>query len=588
MRILILGDGDFSFTRAFLENLISASVEFPSFELIATSFDSEITLKSKYSGFAAIKTSIQKLAKQNAASVEIKHCIDATKPLNEQLYPLSCADHATDYFDCIIFNFPHLGIESAVAHASLLAHIFHAVAGVMRPMNELSLLSRTNVDSLSTPNSVIEPSCFTLALTETQFHLWRTIDMANRNHFSLASQSLLVPSVYSGYEMKRHHVGKSFRRRVEHSECKHYSFQLIGFVPTTALATAVSTTAPTTAVSTTGPTTVTGASLCSIFSSFDICNRMKVRYFATKQQEEQRQQHQALFHKAASGDEVTSLKRSCAATSPNSSPSGGSPERRPETDDCMSTSRPPRRKVHKIETMTKELIRELVETTTTANEGVSEEIVTWECRVCLRKFNSVQGVRTHAYVSHVLTNNESITMAGVHPNPTAVQTLSDHSVQMLSETVIAKLDPVAGLPECQSAPLVVCLDTSLPLLTEPTLTSASSSSAYVDIAGTFECPTLTSASSSSAYVEIVGTFECPICGHYFMSQEALTAHVDDGVTPIDESASAQHSQTLFQQPLSQQPPAQACGGQQQCIKCFKMFRNVRAVTQHSLTCKATG
>ena len=63
--------------------------------------------------------------------VTIKHDIDASRQLSQQLFNDTELDTNNHYFDHIRFNFPHLGIEDAISHRSLLGHFLHSTKSVM-------------------------------------------------------------------------------------------------------------------------------------------------------------------------------------------------------------------------------------------------------------------------------------------------------------------------------------------------------------------------------------------------------------------------------------------------------------------------
>ena len=106
LEILILGDGNFSFSLAFCKLLGCR-------DMVATSFDSHSDLLDKYpeveGTLAQLKTKYH---------CEIIHEVNATLALPQQL-----KDHRR--FNHIVFNYPHLGVEDAVLHARLMGHIFY-------------------------------------------------------------------------------------------------------------------------------------------------------------------------------------------------------------------------------------------------------------------------------------------------------------------------------------------------------------------------------------------------------------------------------------------------------------------------------
>lgn len=95
------------------------------YKLIASSFDSLAEIAVKYPEAIPVINELHKLE-----VAEVLHSIDATN-LNKCLSNIS-------KFDCIIFNFPHLGTENCFQHSAFLAHIF----------DRYSILTRTKLTIL--------------------------------------------------------------------------------------------------------------------------------------------------------------------------------------------------------------------------------------------------------------------------------------------------------------------------------------------------------------------------------------------------------------------------------------------------------
>ncbi len=116
--ILILGDGNFSFSLSLLNRLQTVSKQ-QVYQITATSFDSQEEIRSKYPDSIRILSDFNK--DQN---VSVLHDVDATKIETYESLKRRCIETGDSYSD-IIFNFPHLGKEDCIAHSSLLAHIMH-------------------------------------------------------------------------------------------------------------------------------------------------------------------------------------------------------------------------------------------------------------------------------------------------------------------------------------------------------------------------------------------------------------------------------------------------------------------------------
>ena len=117
-KILFLGEGDFSFTHAFLCRLTDVKQD-NVFDVVSTSYYSAMEVLTKY---PHAKKTLGTFAKNTDRRIRICHDIDATKSLVTQL---SLCPTPTEAIDHVVFNFPHLGVEDCKSHSSLVAHIFY-------------------------------------------------------------------------------------------------------------------------------------------------------------------------------------------------------------------------------------------------------------------------------------------------------------------------------------------------------------------------------------------------------------------------------------------------------------------------------
>jgi hypothetical protein len=117
MRLLVLGDGNYSYSRALEQTLESNRI---SYDLLClTSYDSKEDLFIKYPESNSILNLLQRNSK-----IQIHYSVDATRSLRYLM-----ADGPL--FDSVIFNFPHIGIENSQIHSSMIGHLLHQVKGVM-------------------------------------------------------------------------------------------------------------------------------------------------------------------------------------------------------------------------------------------------------------------------------------------------------------------------------------------------------------------------------------------------------------------------------------------------------------------------
>ena len=174
MKVLLVGEGDFSFSRG-LERLsreeksyaLSRDIGDEDIELTATSLDTKEELMQQYPG-------IQKTLNALGKCAEITHAVNA------------CNLRAYSLLDVIVWNHPHLGCEDVHQHRRLLSHfIFEANR------------------SLS-PNGRI-----VIRQLDGQFERWdvaSSITRANLHYTRIPFNPAIVP----GYVVKRNRSAKSF------------------------------------------------------------------------------------------------------------------------------------------------------------------------------------------------------------------------------------------------------------------------------------------------------------------------------------------------------------------------------------------
>ena len=252
LRVLTLGDGNFSFSAAIVQmhegkrqrskktkltdakeasadipaissDASSASLSTASFQpshrllLTATSFDSAADLRAKYPEAARLCEKI--IGGKKAKTNRVEHDVDATQlertlrgklaqqsseavssalatsiPTSGAPIPLS----PDEPFDVIIFNHPHSGREDLALHGSLLAHFFHSAKEFLREDDVAETRQKPQIH---------------VTLCMKQPEDWELLQHAALQGFRLLSRSQFLESHYPSYETKRHHVNKTFARK---------------------------------------------------------------------------------------------------------------------------------------------------------------------------------------------------------------------------------------------------------------------------------------------------------------------------------------------------------------------------------------
>lgn len=183
-------DGNFSFSLAYARR-------FPAHRVTATSFDSKSELLAKYREFRGI------LPKLEAACARVAFEVDATD-IGGTLPP-DQAGAPQPLFDCIIFNFPHLGVEDIYAHRFLLCHYFASARQSIKPSSPARCAPEAEPRAPSIPEVRV-------ALTLDQADNWDVAACAVRAGLQLYKPRTVAfnPAEWPGYECKRHQVNRSF------------------------------------------------------------------------------------------------------------------------------------------------------------------------------------------------------------------------------------------------------------------------------------------------------------------------------------------------------------------------------------------
>ncbi|XP_010480131.1 PREDICTED: uncharacterized protein At4g26485 isoform X2 [Camelina sativa] len=168
-QILLLGEGDFSFSCSLATRFGSAS------NIYASSLDSYDTVVRKYK---KARSNLETLKRLGAF---LLHGVDATKL---QLHP----DLHFRRFDCVIFNFPHTGFHRRESdpcqirkHRELVFGFFHGASRLLRANGEVHVSHKNKA-----------PFCN-----------WNLEELASRCFLVLIQCVAFHKSNYPGYENKR-------------------------------------------------------------------------------------------------------------------------------------------------------------------------------------------------------------------------------------------------------------------------------------------------------------------------------------------------------------------------------------------------
>jgi 25S rRNA (uracil2634-N3)-methyltransferase len=204
--ILLVGEGDFSFTR-------SLAIEHGCANVTATSFDSESEVREKYPDFESIRGELTQLS----PPVPLHHSIDATR-LSSYKH-LRCArdddDEGQDGWDTICFMFPHTGglstdVNRQVrANQALLVAFFKSCLETSTPRQRLHILAsqvHKNHPSPLRPRSQFLRMAGRIIVTLFEgdpYTLWNVRDLARHAGLKVVESWKFDWSQYPGYKHVR-------------------------------------------------------------------------------------------------------------------------------------------------------------------------------------------------------------------------------------------------------------------------------------------------------------------------------------------------------------------------------------------------
>uniref|UniRef100_K3WQG5 25S rRNA (uridine-N(3))-methyltransferase BMT5-like domain-containing protein n=1 Tax=Globisporangium ultimum (strain ATCC 200006 / CBS 805.95 / DAOM BR144) TaxID=431595 RepID=K3WQG5_GLOUD len=128
--ILVLGDGDFTFSKGLVKHRGTGDGVF------ATSFDSDTTVRSKYTN---AEQCINDIRSQQG---KVFHDVDATK-LDELPLKLKDGAYVPTFFKYIIFNFPHSGEQRVHINRALLRDFFESARPKLFKTGEVHVTLKT-------------------------------------------------------------------------------------------------------------------------------------------------------------------------------------------------------------------------------------------------------------------------------------------------------------------------------------------------------------------------------------------------------------------------------------------------------------
>ncbi|KAH6622122.1 hypothetical protein C7974DRAFT_216471 [Boeremia exigua] len=205
--ILLVGEGDFSFTRSLVEDHGCANVT-------ATSFDTEEEVLSKYPTFAATRDALTSLT----PPVPLHHGIDAAKLSTHRALRCERSDDDDDEpvsgWDAIAFMFPHVGglstdvTRQVRANQALLVAFFKACLETSTPKQRLRILEQqANKPNLvqRRPNEFLRMGGrIMVALFEGEpYTLWNVRDLARHAGLKVTESWKLDWAQYPAYSHVR-------------------------------------------------------------------------------------------------------------------------------------------------------------------------------------------------------------------------------------------------------------------------------------------------------------------------------------------------------------------------------------------------
>ncbi|KAL8644443.1 MAG: hypothetical protein Q9210_007254 [Variospora velana] len=181
-RILLVGEGDFSFTHALHTHHDCRS-------LVATCYDSAAALAEKYPQSSRYIHDLEEAARENDSVMDIKilYSVDATK-LGKSLPAAGGKLVKKGGFDRVVFNFPHVGGLTKDVNRQVRYNQGQLLVGFFKAAT-----------SLLTPTGTIVVTMF----EGEPYSLWNIRDLARHVGLQVGQSFKFQPEAYQGYRHAR-------------------------------------------------------------------------------------------------------------------------------------------------------------------------------------------------------------------------------------------------------------------------------------------------------------------------------------------------------------------------------------------------
>lgn len=233
--LLVLGDGDFSFSLDWARYLAHNSSIYPSssIHLKATGLDTQEALLAKYTDSTFLLSKLKGLDETLRQKIDAKFLNTSESHINKDKRPIFrvSVHHGVNAIcqpdesapssslgrsraQHVVFHHPHLGTEDAALHSQFLCHLFFSVATVWLAEDEPQH-DTTNNDSADVNDNTPRQNYFHLTLVKGQFTRWKCTEAMERHGMILIDRRPFCPPKveHPYYQHRRHQTGRSFHAR---------------------------------------------------------------------------------------------------------------------------------------------------------------------------------------------------------------------------------------------------------------------------------------------------------------------------------------------------------------------------------------